>query len=105
VPLCMSQVVPLHSYKYISAVQDIVGRHPLQRAPLLIRIEEKAGHGAGMPLSKRIVEQADMLAFLGLALNAPSDFAQQHASAAAPAAAAQQGASACASAGAAAKQE
>jgi len=32
---------------------------------LIIRIESKAGHGAGMPLSKRIEEQSDVLAFIG----------------------------------------
>ena len=43
--LCVFSVVPLHSYKYISEVQSKVGAHPAQTAPLLIRIEEKAGHG------------------------------------------------------------
>ena len=33
-------------------------------APILIRIESKAGHGAGKPTSKRIDEAADMYAFL-----------------------------------------
>ena len=35
--------------------------------PLLIRVETKAGHGAGKPLAKLIEEEADMLAFLQLA--------------------------------------
>jgi prolyl oligopeptidase len=34
--------------------------------PILIRVETKAGHGAGKPLAKIIDEEADMLAFLGL---------------------------------------
>lgn len=67
-------VVPLHSYKFISEVQTVVGAHPEQRAPLLIRVEEKAGHGAGLPLSKRIVEQADTIAFMAKVLGAKSDF-------------------------------
>ena len=33
-------------------------------AQVLIRIEVRAGHGAGKPTSKRIVEAADILAFL-----------------------------------------
>ena len=33
-------------------------------APILIRIETKAGHGAGKPTSKRIDEAADTYAFL-----------------------------------------
>ena len=36
----------------------------LFRSPILIRIESKAGHGAGKPTSKRIDEAADMYAFL-----------------------------------------
>jgi prolyl oligopeptidase len=32
--------------------------------PVLIRIETRAGHGAGKPTSKRIEEAADMWAFL-----------------------------------------
>ena len=73
-PNPIDRVVPLHSYKFISAMQDGPGRSADQRAPLIIRVEEKAGHGAGLPLSKRIKEQADMLAFLGLSLTAKSDF-------------------------------
>jgi prolyl oligopeptidase len=71
--VCVAQV-PLHSYKYISELQYRAGVHPGQAAPLLIRIEEKAGHGAGLPLSKRIQEQADTIAFMSLALQAKSDF-------------------------------
>ena len=33
-------------------------------APVLIRVETKAGHGAGKPLSKTIEEDADIFAFL-----------------------------------------
>jgi prolyl oligopeptidase len=76
--LCTSdhddRVVPLHSYKYISEVQSVVSAHPEQAAPLLIRVEEKAGHGAGLPLAKRIAEQADTLSFMSLALNAKVTF-------------------------------
>jgi prolyl oligopeptidase len=32
--------------------------------PFLIRIDTKAGHGAGKPIGKVIDEEADMLAFL-----------------------------------------
>ena len=78
--LCTSdhddRVVPLHSYKFISAVQATVAGHPQQSAPLLIRVEEKAGHGAGLPLAKKIVEQADTLAFMAKVLGAKSDWKQ-----------------------------
>lgn len=43
------RVVPSHSYKYISELQHLNGD---QERPLLIRIETKAGHGAGKPTTK-----------------------------------------------------
>jgi prolyl oligopeptidase len=53
------RVVPAHSFKFISTLQ------PAQQgdAPVLIRIETNAGHGAGKPTSKIIDEQADKWAF------------------------------------------
>jgi prolyl oligopeptidase len=36
---------------------------------LLIRIEEKAGHGAGKPTAKIIAEVTDIYSFLSLVLN------------------------------------
>jgi len=68
------RVVPLHSYKYINEVQHALGKNPRQTAPLLIRIEEKAGHGAGMPLVKKIVEQADVIAFMAKTLGVEGKF-------------------------------
>lgn len=54
------RVVPAHSFKYAAALQSAQGGP----APILIRIETSAGHGAGKPTSKRIEEDADILAFL-----------------------------------------
>lgn len=54
------RVVPAHSFKFAATLQaDQSGP-----APTLIRIETKAGHGAGKPTSKRIEEAADQWAFL-----------------------------------------
>ncbi|MBK4217659.1 S9 family peptidase [Paracoccus caeni] len=53
------RVVPGHSFKYISALQYA----DLGPKPRLIRIETRAGHGAGMPLDKIIAHHADMWAF------------------------------------------
>jgi len=58
------RVSPLHSFKFIAQLQKEVGRHPNQHNPLLIRIETKAGHGAGKPTKKIIEEHTDILAFL-----------------------------------------
>lgn len=54
------RVVPAHSFKFTAALQAAhVGT-----APVLIRIETKAGHGAGKPTTKRIEEATDRMAFL-----------------------------------------
>ncbi|MCK6684173.1 MAG: prolyl oligopeptidase family serine peptidase [Thermoanaerobaculia bacterium] len=58
------RVVPAHSYKYAAALQQA----QTGRAPVLIRIETKAGHGAGKPTNKQIEEAADVLAFLDVNL-------------------------------------
>jgi prolyl oligopeptidase len=63
------RVVPAHSFKFAAAAQAGQGG----AAPILIRIETKAGHGAGKPTSKQIEEVADRWGFLTRALNmAPS---------------------------------
>jgi len=54
------RVVPGHSFKFAARLQAAHAGP----APVLIRIETKAGHGAGKPTSKIIEEQADKWAFL-----------------------------------------
>jgi len=58
------RVSPLHSYKLISTLQHKLGDKPFQTNPLMIRIETKAGHGAGKPTAKIIEEKADVFAFM-----------------------------------------
>ncbi|MEZ2318437.1 MAG: prolyl oligopeptidase family protein, partial [Microcoleus sp.] len=53
------RVVPAHSFKFASALQEMHGGEK----PVLIRIETKAGHGAGKPTAKVIEELADEWAF------------------------------------------
>lgn len=53
------RVVPAHSFKYIASLQE---KHTGE-APTLIRIDTKAGHGAGKPTDKVIQEYADLYAF------------------------------------------
>jgi prolyl oligopeptidase len=59
------RVWPGHSFKFAAAMQAAQGG----RAPVLIRIETKAGHGAGKPTSKIIEEYADLWGFLVRTLN------------------------------------
>jgi prolyl oligopeptidase len=64
------RVYPAHSFKYTATMQHSVYDGP-GALPVMIRIETRAGHGAGKPTSKQIEEAADKLAFaahfLGLA--------------------------------------
>jgi prolyl oligopeptidase len=54
------RVVPGHSFKYAATLQAAQAGD----RPALIRIETRAGHGAGKPVTKIIDEWADRLAFL-----------------------------------------
>ena len=54
------RVVPAHSFKFAAVLQEAHAGN----APTLIRIETKAGHGAGKPTAKIIEEAADKWAFL-----------------------------------------
>ena len=54
------RVVPGHSFKFAAALQH-AHRGP---NPVFIRVETKAGHGAGTPTTKQIETYADILAFL-----------------------------------------
>ncbi|GBE79106.1 hypothetical protein SCP_0203030 [Sparassis crispa] len=55
------RVVPLHSFKYAAALQHL---HPDNPHPLIIRIEKKAGHGAGKSTEKRIQDSVDKFGFI-----------------------------------------
>jgi len=66
------RVVPGHSFKFAAEMQhDQAGD-----APILIRIETKAGHGAGTPTSKLIEHYADIYAFLcaNLGVTLPEEY-------------------------------
>ena len=54
------RVVPAHSFKFAATLQECQSGS----APVLIRIDTKAGHGGGKPLSKRLEEQADIYSFI-----------------------------------------
>ncbi|MEM6452386.1 MAG: prolyl oligopeptidase family serine peptidase [Cyanobacteria bacterium P01_D01_bin.105] len=59
------RVVPAHSFKFAAALQ---AAHAGEN-PVLIRIETKAGHGAGKPTAKLIEEATDKWAFVARALS------------------------------------
>ena len=58
------RVVPAHSFKFAAALQ---AAHKGEN-PVLIRIETKAGHGAGKPTTKQIEEATDKWAFVARSL-------------------------------------
>ncbi|MEQ8207124.1 MAG: prolyl oligopeptidase family serine peptidase, partial [Woeseia sp.] len=66
------RVVPAHSFKYAAALQVAQAGD----GPILIRIETRAGHGAGTPTDKVIEEYADRWGFLlrVLGLQLPDGF-------------------------------
>ena len=59
------RVVPAHSFKFAAAAQEAQAKGG---APILIRIDVKAGHGAGKPTAKVIEEVADRWGFLSRTL-------------------------------------
>jgi prolyl oligopeptidase len=54
------RVFPAHSFKFAAAMQDA----DPHGNPILIRIDLRAGHGAGKPVSKRVDEVADVYSFV-----------------------------------------
>jgi prolyl oligopeptidase len=56
------RVAPGMAKKFAARLQEAVG--DLDAGPILLRVETRAGHGAGKPIGKQIDEQADLYAFL-----------------------------------------
>ncbi len=75
------RVVPAHSFKFAATAQA----SQAGPAPILIRIDTKAGHGAGKPTSKQIEEVADKWGFLARTLKMNATLAPATAQAPAPA--------------------
>ena len=65
------RVVPAHSFKFAATLQECNDG----TTPTLIRIDSKAGHGAGKPMSKVLEEQADIYGFImyNLGMNFPAE--------------------------------
>ncbi|NLE37053.1 MAG: S9 family peptidase, partial [Pirellulaceae bacterium] len=64
------RVVPGHTFKFMAALQ---AAHAADDVPVLVRIETRAGHGAGTPTSKLIETVADLYAFLFKSLGMKHD--------------------------------
>jgi len=54
------RVIPAHSFKFAATLQAVNA----SKKPSLIRIDSKAGHGAGKPIGKVIEAQTDMWSFV-----------------------------------------
>lgn len=61
------RVVPAHSFKFAAELQSVQSCEK----PALIRIDTKAGHGAGKPTSKQIEEAADITSFIFWNMDVP----------------------------------
>ena len=55
-----SRVDPMHARKMAAAMQAATA----SEHPILLRVETKAGHGAGKPMSKLVDELTDVYSFL-----------------------------------------
>ncbi|MDD8052745.1 MAG: prolyl oligopeptidase family serine peptidase, partial [Thermotogota bacterium] len=63
------RVVPAHSFKYLATLQQ---KNTGDR-PILLRLDEKAGHGMGKPTEKIVEENADKFAFIASQIAGPMD--------------------------------
>ncbi len=63
------RVVPGHSFKFAAALQAAQAGD----APVLLRVETSAGHGAGKPTAKLVAERSDFLTFLEATVAAGRD--------------------------------
>jgi len=59
-----TRVDPMHAKKMAARMQAEAANGRSRERPILLRIESKAGHGAGKPITKQIEEQTDIYSFL-----------------------------------------
>ncbi len=59
-----SRVDPMHAKKMTALMQAQAANGKSTERPILLRIEPKAGHGAGKPVTKQIEEGTDVYSFL-----------------------------------------
>jgi len=59
-----TRVDPMHAKKMAALMQAEAANGQSRERPILLRIETKAGHGAGKPITKQIEEGTDIYSFL-----------------------------------------
>jgi len=59
-----TRVDPMHAKKMAAEMQSEAKNGQSKTRPILLRIEQKAGHGAGKPVAKQIEEYTDVYSFL-----------------------------------------
>jgi len=59
-----TRVDPMHAKKMAALMQTEAANGQSRERPILLRIEPKAGHGAGKPVTKQIEEATDIYSFL-----------------------------------------
>jgi prolyl oligopeptidase len=59
-----TRVDPMHAKKMTALMQAEAKNGTSRARPILLRIESKAGHGAGKPVTKQIDEFTDVYSFL-----------------------------------------
>jgi len=68
-----SRVDPMHAKKMAALMQAEAANGQSRERPILLRIEPKAGHGVGKPVSKQIEELTDIYSFLSWQLGSGSE--------------------------------
>jgi prolyl oligopeptidase len=59
-----SRVDPMHAKKMTALMQAQAANGQSRERPILLRIDTKAGHGQGKPITKQIEDQTDVYSFL-----------------------------------------
>lgn len=59
-----NRVAPWHTFKWVARLQDAIRDKGSSAEPVLLRVDTRAGHGAGKSVTQSIAETADILLFL-----------------------------------------
>jgi prolyl oligopeptidase len=59
-----TRVDPMHAKKMAALMQAEAANGHSHERPILLRIDTKAGHGAGKPIAKQVEDMTDIYSFL-----------------------------------------